>query len=78
VEEGSIPAVHGVVRWRACDRIMQFYEEFGISVSDDIIYRALNDQGFLHVSARPKPEKQDSDGHGGPGFYGLNANSQPI
>jgi hypothetical protein len=31
VEEGPIPAVDGVVRWRACDLIMRLYEEFGIS-----------------------------------------------
>ena len=41
VEEGPIPAVHGVVRWRACDLIMRLHEEFGVSVSDDTIYRAL-------------------------------------
>jgi hypothetical protein len=35
VEEGPIPAIHGVVRWRACDLIMRLHEEFGISVSDD-------------------------------------------
>src|SRR5215813_11209483 len=35
VEEGPIPAVHGVVRWRACDLIMRLHEEFGISVSDE-------------------------------------------
>ena len=29
VEEGPIPAVHGVVRWRACDLIMRLHEEFG-------------------------------------------------
>jgi transposase len=38
VEEGPISAVHGVVRWRACDLIMQLHAEFGISVSDDTIY----------------------------------------
>src|SRR5262245_5617218 len=27
VEEGPIPAIHGVVRWRACDLIMRLYEE---------------------------------------------------
>jgi putative transposase len=37
VEEGPIPAVHGVVRWRACDLIMRLHEEFGLSVSDDTI-----------------------------------------
>ena len=61
VEEGPIPAVHGVVRWRACDLIMRLHEEFGISVSDDTIYRALKDLGFSHVSARPRAYKQDPD-----------------
>jgi transposase len=54
VEEGPIPAVHDVVRWRACDLIMRLHEEFGLSVSDDTIYRALKDLGFSHVSARPR------------------------
>src|SRR6476620_11177893 len=35
VEEGPIPAVHGVVRWRACDLIVRLHEEFGLSVSDE-------------------------------------------
>ena len=52
---------HGVVRWRACDLIMRLHEEFGLSVSDDTIYRALKDLGFSHVSARPKAYKQDPD-----------------
>jgi transposase len=62
VKEGPIPAVHGVVRWRACDLIMRLYEEFALSVSDDTIYRALKDLGFSHVSARPKAYKQDAEG----------------
>jgi transposase len=61
VEEGPIPAMHGVVRWRACDLIMRLYEEFGISVSDDTVYRALKDLGFSHVSARPRAYKHDAD-----------------
>ena len=61
VEEGPIPAVHGVVRWRACDLIMRLHEEFGVSVSDDTIYRALKKLGFSHVSARPKAYKQDTE-----------------
>jgi hypothetical protein len=35
-----------VVRWRACDLIMRLYEEFGLSISDDTIYR-LEELGFL-------------------------------
>jgi transposase len=61
VEEGPIPAIHGVVRWRGCDLIMQLHETFGISVSDDTIYRALKELGFSHVSARPKAYRQDPD-----------------
>src|ERR1700716_1947340 len=61
VDEGPIPAVHGVVRLRASDLIMRLHEEFGLSVSDDTIYPALKDLGFSHVSARPKAYKQDAD-----------------
>lgn len=61
VDEGPIPAIHGVVRWRACDLVMRLHEEYKISVSDDTVYRALKDLGFSHVSARPKAYKQDKD-----------------
>jgi transposase len=61
VAEGPMPAIHGVVRWRACDLIMRLHEEFGISVSDDTVYRALKDLGFSHVSARPRAYKQDPE-----------------
>ena len=57
VDEGPIPAVHGVVRWRACDLIMRLHEEFGISA----VYRALKHLGFAHVSARPRAYKQDGE-----------------
>jgi transposase len=59
VEEGPIPAVHGVVRWRGCDLIVLLYEEFGIEVSDDTVYRALKRLGFAHLSPRPRAYKQD-------------------
>ena len=61
VEEGPIAAAHGVVRWRACDLIMRLHEEFGISVSDDTVYRALKELGFSHLSARPRAYKQDPE-----------------
>ena len=61
VEDGPIPAIAGVVRWRACDLIMRLHQEFGISVSDDTVYRALKDLGFSHVSARPRAYKQNAE-----------------
>src|SRR5258708_6109122 len=60
VEEGPIPAIHGVVRWRACDLIMRLYEEFGLSVSDHTIYRPLQKLRFSHISARPNAYTQKS------------------
>lgn len=61
VAQGPIPAVHGVVRWRAVDLIQWIAEEFGISVSDSTVYRLLEDLGFSHVSARPKAYKQNEE-----------------
>jgi transposase len=60
VEEGPIPAIHGVVHWRACDLITRLHEEFGISVSDDTVYRTLKKLGFSHVSPRRKPTSEGS------------------
>lgn len=61
VEQGPIPAVHDVVRWRACDLVQWIQEEFGISVSDDTVYRMLKSLGFSHVSARPKAYRQNEE-----------------
>ncbi len=61
INKCSPGAIHGVVRWRACDLIMLLHEEFGLPVSDDTVYRALKKLGFSHVSARPKAYKQDAD-----------------
>src|SRR5258707_5308113 len=40
VEEGPIPAIHGVVRWRGCDLIIRVVEEFGLPGSRDPIFAA--------------------------------------
>ena len=61
VEQGPIPAIHGVVRWRAVDLMQWIYDEFGISISDSTVYRILDDLGFSHVSARPKAYKQNEE-----------------
>jgi putative transposase len=61
VERGPIPAVDGVVRWRACDLVQWIYEQFAVSVSDATVYRLLDRLGFSHVSARPKAYKQNAE-----------------
>jgi transposase len=60
VERGPIPAVDGVVRWRACDLVAWIYGQFAVSVSDATVYRLLERLGFSHMSARPKAYKQDA------------------
>lgn len=40
---------------------MRLHDEFGLSVSDDTIYRASKDLNFSHVSARPKAYNQDAE-----------------
>jgi transposase len=73
VQDGPIPAIHGVVRWRACDLIALLFEEFGISVSDDTIYRTLRGLGFAHLSARPKAYRQDAEA-----MEAFKKTSQPV
>ncbi len=61
VERGPIPAVDGVVRWRAVDLVAWVWESYRIVVSDDTIYRALHELGLAYVSARPKARNQDAE-----------------
>src|SRR3982750_2879465 len=39
VEQGPIPAIHGVVRWRLIDLIQWVWEEFRISISKQTLTR---------------------------------------
>src|SRR5262249_48178251 len=52
VDEGPIPAIHGVVRWRACDLIMRLDGGVGLSVSERTIYRRPQNIGFSHCRRR--------------------------
>src|ERR1700758_3934314 len=57
----AIAAVlEGASRGEAAE-IVRLHEEFGLSVSDDTIYRALKTLGFSHVSARPKAYRQNAE-----------------
>jgi transposase len=60
-EQAAKSAAIGVVRWRTHDLVMRLHEELGISVSNDMVYRALKDLSFSHVSALARAYKQDAD-----------------
>ena len=54
LDEGPIPAVHGVVRWRLVDLIAWVWEEFRITISKQTLSRELRALGYRKLSARPR------------------------
>ena len=52
LEQGPIPAVHGVVRWRLIDLVQWIYDEFGISLDETTVGRELKAMGYCKLSAR--------------------------
>lgn len=59
VEQGPIPAAHGVVRWRLCDLAQWINDEFGITMDETTIGRELKAMGFAKLSARPRHYAQN-------------------
>ena len=59
VEDGPIPAVHGVVRWRLKDLALWIFEEFGIALDETTVGRMLRAMGFRKLSARPRHYAQN-------------------
>jgi transposase len=61
VEQGPIPAVHGVVRWRLADLAQWVWEEFRIAISPQTLSRELRRLDYRKLSARPRHPGQDPD-----------------
>jgi transposase len=59
VEDGPIPALHGVVRWRLRDLAWWIHEEFRISLDETTVGRELRQLGFRKLSARPRHHAQN-------------------
>ena len=58
VEDGPVPAVHGVVRWRIVDLCQWLWDEFRVSVSEQTLSRELRAMGYRKLSARPRHHAQ--------------------
>ena len=58
VEDGPIPAVHGVVRWRLVDLCQQMFEAFHVIVSTQTMSRELRAMDYRKLSARPRHHAQ--------------------
>ena len=61
VEQGPLPAAHGVVRWRLVDLAQILFEDHGVSVSEQTLSRVLRAMGYRKLSARPRHHAQDAD-----------------
>lgn len=59
VEDGPIPAVHGVVRWRLKDLALWIWEDFRVSLDETTVGRELKALGFCKISARPRHYAQN-------------------
>ena len=58
VENGPIPAVHGVVRWRVIDLCQWLWEDHQLAVSKQTLSRELRAMGYRKLSARPRHHEQ--------------------
>ena len=59
VEAGPIPAIDEVVRWRLIDLARWIFDEYGLSVSKQILSRELRALGYRKLSARPRHHEHD-------------------
>lgn len=58
LEDGPMPAIHGVVRWRIVDLVQWLSDEFQVSVSKQTLGRELRAMGYRKLSARPRHHAQ--------------------
>ena len=58
IEDGPVPAVDGVVRWRLVDLCQWVFEEFRIPVSMQTMSRQVRAMGYRKLSARPRHHAQ--------------------
>lgn len=58
IDDGPIPAAHGVVRWRLVDLCQWTFDEFGVTVSPQTMSREVRALGYRKLSARPRHHAQ--------------------
>ena len=54
IDEGPIPSVHGVVRWRLVDLVQWVWEELRVTISKQTLSREVRALGYRKLSARPR------------------------
>ena len=61
IDDGPLPAIHGVVRWRLVDLCQWIFEEFRITLAKQTLSRDLRAMGFRKLTARPRHHAQAED-----------------
>src|SRR3954462_5242503 len=54
IDDGPIPSVRGVVRWRLIDLIEWLWEEFRVPISKQTLSREVRALGYRKLTARPR------------------------
>ena len=54
IEEGPIPSIHWVVRWRLVDLVQWLWDEFRIPISKQTLSREVRALGYRKLSSRPR------------------------
>ena len=58
IEQGPIPSIHGVVRWRVIDLCQWIFEEYRFTIAEPTLSRELRNMGYRKLSARPRHHAQ--------------------
>jgi transposase len=58
IEDGPIPAIHGVVRWRLIDLCQWFREEHRVVIAKPTLSREVRALGYRKLTARPRHHTQ--------------------
>ena len=61
IEDGPIPAVHGVVRWRLIDLCQWMWEEHRVSICKSTMSQEVRALGYRKLTARPRHHAQAED-----------------
>ena len=61
VEDGPAPYLDDVVRWRLCDLVAWLHGEFGVSLDETTVGRALRAMGYRKLTARPRHHAGDPE-----------------
>ena len=58
IEDGPIPAIHGVVRWRLIDLCQWFWEVHRVVIAKPTLSREVRALGYRKLTARPRHHAQ--------------------